>query len=137
MRLCATRRAPTCGCAEREEILAARRVQGRARGRSAPTSTVKPAIAVRHNEDASRFEAIVDGLLCRADYRLADGIMRIVHTEVPYALEGRGIAAQLVRAAIAHAEANGLKVEPRCGYVRAYMRRHPDTHRLLPDGVHL
>lgn len=96
-----------------------------------------PAIEVRHNTEASRFEAIVDGLSCRADYRLTDGVMRIFHTEVPAELEGRGIAAQLVRAAFAHAEANGLKVEPRCGYVRAYMRRHPETQRLLPAGFPL
>jgi predicted GNAT family acetyltransferase len=86
---------------------------------------VKPVVEVRHNEAASRFEAIVDGLLCRADYRMADGVMRIHHTEVPSALEGRGVAAQLVQAALAYAEANGLQVEPQCGYVRAYMRRHP------------
>lgn len=95
------------------------------------------AIDVRHNAAASCFEAIVDGLLCRADYHLVDGVMRISHTEVPASLEGRGIAAQLVRAVFAHAEANGLQVEPWCGYVRAYMRRHPDTHRFLPPGFHL
>jgi uncharacterized protein len=98
---------------------------------------VKPNVEVRHNAAASRFEAIVDGLLCRADYYLVDGVMRISHTEVPSALEGRGIAAQLLRAAFAHAEANGLEVEPWCGYVRAYMRRHPETHRFLPAGFHL
>jgi uncharacterized protein len=92
-----------------------------------------PAIEVRHNARASRFEATVDGLLCVADYVLADGVMRLHHTEVPAALEGRGIAGQLVRAALAHAEANGLRVEPRCAYVRAYMRRHPETQRFLPD----
>jgi predicted GNAT family acetyltransferase len=58
--------------------------------------------------------------------------MHIVHTEVPSALEGRGIAAQILKAAFAHAEAHGLAVEPQCGYVRAYMRRHPETHRFLP-----
>ncbi len=94
-------------------------------------------LEVRHNAAASRFEAIVEGLLCRADYHLVDGVMRISHTEVPPALEGRGIAAQLVRAAFAHADAHGLKVEPWCGYVRAYMRRHPETHRFLPAGFHL
>ena len=30
-----------------------------------------PAIEVRHNESAHRFEAFVDGQLARADYRLA------------------------------------------------------------------
>ena len=32
---------------------------------------------------------------------------------------------------------HGLKVEPWCGYVRNYMRRHPDTQRLLPEGFRL
>jgi predicted GNAT family acetyltransferase len=65
---------------------------------------------------------------------MGDGLMRIVHTEVPYRLEGRGIAAQIVRQALDYARANGLKVAPQCGYVRAYMRRHKDTHDLLADG---
>jgi len=98
---------------------------------------MKPAIEVRHNATASRFEAIVDGLACRADYHLLDGVLRITHVEVAPAHEGRGIAAQLVRAVFAHAEANGLTVEPWCGYARAYMRRHPDTHRFLPAGFQL
>ncbi len=94
-------------------------------------------IEVRHNPAASRFEATVDGMLGRAEYHLIDGVMRIHHTEVPAALEGRGIAGALVRSAFAYAEANGLKVEPWCGYVRTYMKRHPETHRLLPAGFAL
>jgi hypothetical protein len=95
-------------------------------------SSAKPEIEVRHNAAASRFEATVGGLLCVANYNLVGNVMRIHHTEVPPALEGRGIAGKVVRAALAYAEANGLEVEPRCGFVRAYMRRHADTQRLLP-----
>lgn len=69
--------------------------------------------------------------------RIVGGVMRLTHTEVPPAIEGRGIAAALVRAALAHAEANGLKVEPWCSYVRTYLRRHPETRALLPDGFRL
>ena len=57
--------------------------------------------------------------------------MHMIHTEVPPALEGRGIAARLVQAALDYAQAEGLKVLPRCSYVRAYMRRHPRTQSLL------
>lgn len=94
-------------------------------------------IEVRHNAAASRFEATVDGLLCVANYHRVENVMRIHHTEVPRALAGRGIAGRIVGAALAHAEANGLRVEPRCGYVRAYMRRHPETQRLLPEGFRI
>jgi predicted GNAT family acetyltransferase len=92
----------------------------------------EPEIEVRHNAAASRFEATVGGLLGVANYNLVGNVMRIHHTEVPPALEGRGVGSQVVRAAIAYAEANGLEVEPWCGFVREYMRRHPDTQRLLP-----
>ena len=62
---------------------------------------------------------------------MRDGTMVIVHTEVPPTLEGRGIAAALVRAAFAYAREHGLKVMPACSYVRAYVRRHPETQALL------
>jgi hypothetical protein len=90
--------------------------------------------AVRHNAAARRFELTFDDALARVDYQLSGGVMRLHHTEVPPALEGRGIAAAMVKAALAHARAEGLRVEPACSYVRAYMKRHPDTHDLLVEG---
>ncbi len=92
------------------------------------------AVAVRHNAAASRFEADVAGHLCHADYRLNGDVMAMTHTEVPSALAGRGIAAQLVRAAIQHAREGGLKVAPHCSYVRAYVKRHPEVHDVLAPG---
>jgi len=94
-------------------------------------------VKVVHNAAASRFEALVEGQLSRADYRLDGDVMRMTHTEVPRALEGRGIAASLVRAALDHARERGLRVVPACSYVRAYMRRHPGTRSLLVDGFAL
>lgn len=90
-----------------------------------------PNFPISHNEPAQRFEARIDGWLCRCDYRLVDGVMHLVHTEVAPALEGRGIAARLVAAALDHARARQLKVLPRCSYVRVYMQRHPETQSLL------
>jgi hypothetical protein len=87
--------------------------------------------AVIHNAAAQRFEVTVDGLLCEASYRLDGTVMRMTHTGVPQALEGRGIAAALVGAALAHARAQGLRIRPQCSYVQVYMRRHPETQDLL------
>ena len=86
---------------------------------------------VQHNEAQSRFEVTVDGERCVADYRLRDGTLQLTHTEVPPALEGRGIAGALIRAALEHARASGLKVDPQCAYAASYMRRHPETQDLL------
>lgn len=88
-------------------------------------------IEVLHNAPASRFEAHIDGELCVADYRLQQGVMVMPHTAVAPRLQGRGIAAALVRQALDWARSQGLKVVPRCSYVAAYMRRHPDTRDLM------
>jgi predicted GNAT family acetyltransferase len=89
------------------------------------------AIDVQHEPQAQRFVARVDGLLSEASYRLEGATMVMHHTGVPRALEGRGIAAALVQAALAHARVHGLTVRPVCSYVRVYMQRHPDTQDLL------
>lgn len=88
-------------------------------------------LVVRHNTAASAFEAEVDGGTAECVYRLGQGVMNIVHTEVPPRAEGRGIAAALVHAALAYARQEGLRVQPSCSYVRVYMRRHPETLDLL------
>ena len=86
---------------------------------------------IEHLAADGRFQALVDGQRCVADYRLDSGVMTITHTHVPTALEGRGIAAALTRAALEHARAAGLKVRPLCSYARVYMQRHPETSELL------
>ncbi len=87
--------------------------------------------AIEHLPEQGRFQTTVDGHDGVAEYRLARGVMLMTHTEVHPALQGRGVAAALVDAALAHARANGLKVNPLCSYVRAYMQRHPQTQDLL------
>jgi len=86
---------------------------------------------IEHRVAEHRFEAIVEGESCVADYRLAGDVMSITHTEVPARLGGRGIAAALTQAALDHARTTGLKVRPLCSYARTYMQRHPETLALL------
>jgi len=83
-------------------------------------------VQVQHDARLHRFEAIVDGKRCELDYLLEGTVMTIVHTGVPPALEGRGIAAALVRSAMAAAREAGWSVVPRCSYAAVYLRRHPE-----------
>lgn len=92
-------------------------------------STTAP-LDIVHRPEIGRFEAVVDGLRCEADYVLQDGIVRMTHTGVPRALEGRGIAAALVSHALGWARAEGHKVQPLCSYVVTYMHRHPEWQDL-------
>lgn len=82
--------------------------------------------AIRHSRMRNRFETEVDGQSAYVEYALEGGTMAIVHTIVPEAIGGRGIAGKLVQAAVEHAQAEGLKVAPRCSYAAAWMDRHPE-----------
>jgi len=86
---------------------------------------------IQHDAERGRFETTVEGRLCVSDYHLVDRVMRMTHTHVPGPLEGRGIAAELVAAALDYAKKNDFRVDPICSYVRRYMSRHPETQSLL------
>jgi predicted GNAT family acetyltransferase len=88
-------------------------------------------LSVSHHPDIGRFEAFVEGLRCEVDYILDGTTMRITHTGVPNALEGRGIAAALMCHALGWARQQGLRVVPLCSYAQVYMKRHPEWQNLL------
>jgi len=88
-------------------------------------------LVIRHDAAAGRFVAELDGQQAELDYELAGGVLRLVHTGVPAAIGGRGVAGNLVRNALDFARAQGYKVRPDCSYAEAYFQRHPELHDLL------
>ena len=88
-------------------------------------------LTVRRNDGASRFEIEVDGVLAELVFRRSPGVIELVHTGVPAALEGNGIAARLAVAALEYAKGQGLHVIPSCPYVKGYIERHPEWQALV------
>lgn len=86
---------------------------------------------VRHNVGDSRFEVVEEGLLSVVDYTRTAGEIALTHTYVPVELRGRGIAEKLVRAALAFARTEKLRVVPTCSYVDAFIARHTEFQPLL------
>lgn len=88
-------------------------------------------IHVSHRPEQNCFEATPKGKLAVCSYRFDGPVLVVHHTEVPWQLQGQGVAAELVRTVLAWARSEGLRVRPSCSYVASYMRRHPETHDLL------
>jgi predicted GNAT family acetyltransferase len=80
---------------------------------------------INHDAAGCRFSTDVEGQRAQLDYTLAGGVMTITHTRVPPPIQNRGVAAQLMQAALAAARAEGWSVEPACSYAVAYLRMHP------------
>jgi len=88
-------------------------------------------ISVIHNETASRFELLVDGLRALLTYRRLPDRIVFDHTEVPKPLEAHGLAARLSRFALDFARANHLRVVPLCPYVSSFIHKHPEYQDLV------
>jgi predicted GNAT family acetyltransferase len=92
-------------------------------------------IAVFDNAADNHFEAWLDGEVAGViEYLPHDGWLVLVHTEVPEAFEGRGVASRLARAALDDLRSRGLVVSPQCPFVLSYVKRHPE-YRPLVVGV--
>ena len=96
---------------------------------SAPSTVSDTAVA--HDSARRRFTLRVEGHEAGLDYELREASMVITHTGVPSAVEGRGLASQLTRAAFEHARAAGWKVRPACTYAANWAKRHPEYQSLL------
>jgi uncharacterized protein len=98
----------------------------------------EPLIQV-HDEPAERQYVItVDGEPAgAATYRLRDGVITFLHTEVRPAFGGRGLGGRLAADALDDARRRGLRVVPICPFIAKFIREHSDYQDLLvTEGSH-
>jgi predicted GNAT family acetyltransferase len=86
---------------------------------------------VVNNEAHQRFELTIEGHLAATYYKLSDGVITFVHTDVPPELGGKGVGSALVKGALDQVRAGGLKVIAQCPFVKAYIDKHTEYADLL------
>ncbi len=89
---------------------------------------------VQHEPTFHRFALHLDGATAVLNYKQEGDTITLVHTEVPAAMEGKGIGGHLAKAALNYARENHLKVVARCPFVSSYLQRHPEYNDLLAAG---
>lgn len=89
------------------------------------------AIKLAKNEEASRFEMNVEGNLAFVIYtQLSPTEIELFHTEVPVALEGKGVAATLAKNVLEYCKTHNLYVKATCPYISHFIVRHPEWESL-------
>ena len=92
------------------------------------------ATEVHDAPERSRYEITVDDELAGfAEYERHHDSIAFTHTEIDSRFEGRGLASQLIRAALDAVRATGTPVLPFCPFVRGFIERHPDYLELVPE----
>jgi uncharacterized protein len=92
----------------------------------------KEDISISNETGRQRYEIAVGGELAGfVQYRVREGTLDLVHTEVLPQFEGRGLAGKLAQFALDDARRQGRKVAPSCSYIARYVERHPQLQDLV------
>ncbi|HEU5171078.1 MAG TPA: GNAT family N-acetyltransferase [Gemmatimonadales bacterium] len=87
---------------------------------------------IEHDAVAGRFRIRLPAGVAELAYApVEEGVLDLYSTYVPPRERGRGVAARLVSAALAHARERGMRVMPSCWYVRRWIDAHPEQEDLL------
>lgn len=90
------------------------------------------------NKERRQYEFHIEKYTPRIEYiKSSNGEIYLTHTEVPPALNGRGIGSLLVEKSLKDIEAQGLRLVPLCPFVAAYIHKHPEWKRIVLRGVHV
>jgi predicted GNAT family acetyltransferase len=81
---------------------------------------------VNDNIDAHRYEITIDATVATLAYLRDGNTITLVHTEVPPALQGRGLANILAKHAFETALKEKVKVIVLCPFVKIFLKRHPE-----------
>lgn len=90
------------------------------------------------NSEARQYEFRVGKYLAKIEYiKTNNGEIYLTHTEVPSALEGKGIGSQLVEKALTDIENKKLRLVPLCPFVAGYIQKHPEWRRIVLRGINI
>ncbi len=103
------------------------------KGLAETTKIEKEYIAENRPEENKYVVDLGDNKEAYLTYRVHDGALHILHTEVPAELRGGGYGKILMEAALTKIEEDYSRVVPLCSYARIYMMRNKQWAHLQED----
>ncbi|MGH6653252.1 MAG: GNAT family N-acetyltransferase [Sphingopyxis sp.] len=92
------------------------------------------ATEVIDNPAQHRFElGLDDDAVAAAYYRIEDGRVVLIHTEVPYEYSGQGVGSRLARGVFDAIRASGRKAVLKCSFMARFYAAHPEYSDIV-DG---
>lgn len=88
-------------------------------------------LSVTNNVEARQFEVKVEDQTAFLIYDQTEDTLTLIETQVPKALEGKGIGSSLAKAGLEYARQNKLGVLAICPFVKAYLQKHPEYQDLI------
>lgn len=99
------------------------------------TSNSGSQVTVRNDPEGEAYVIEVDGERAgKAEYRIVGGRVVFTHTEVDDSFSGRGLGSRLARFALDDVRRQDMKIVPRCPFIAAYVKRHPEYQEMVYAG---
>ena len=87
------------------------------------------------NAESHQLELEIQGSIAFIEYKLSGNTLFLIHTEVPLALQGKGVANAIVQKALQYSKDNNFKIVPVCPVVQHYLEKHKEWNQIVaPDG---
>lgn len=93
-------------------------------------------ITVINNTENQQLEVLLEGEKAVLTYRFYKKNIALMHTTVPEALKGRGIASALARYAFAYAQELKRPVMVYCPFVAKFVKEHPEYRSQLDPSLY-
>ena len=87
------------------------------------------------NQASNRFELEVAGMTAFIEYKLSHQLLFLIHTELPSALEGKGVGNAIVQKTLQYAKDNNYSVVPLCVFVQSYLKRHKEWNEIIAQNA--
>lgn len=86
---------------------------------------------VQHQSDKNRFTMNMEGGQAKVEYKMRDGTMYLVYSEVPPELRGQGMGKQLVEKTFKKLTEEGYKAVAVCSYVKSVARNSEKWNSII------
>ncbi|GCD49871.1 GNAT family N-acetyltransferase [Acetobacter pasteurianus] len=83
------------------------------------------------NTAEHRFELMQNGQKTFVDYANRDGVLVLLHTEVPASLKGQGAGSRLARAVLDAARSRKVKISIKCDFLLHFISNHPEYRDII------
>jgi hypothetical protein len=91
-------------------------------------------LTIVNNTERKQFQVEINGEIAYLEYRFSEGVLVLMHTEVPEKLGGHGVGSALAGYAFDYARKEGYRVKIYCPFVLAWLKKHPGQQDLVADG---
>ena len=88
-------------------------------------------ISLKDNTELNRFELEIEGITAFLEYKRSGDWLFLIHTEVPEAMEGKGVGSAIIQKTLQYAKDNNYKIVPICPFVQSFLKRHPEWNEIV------